>query len=309
MNVYEGLEEISDIQNTALTIGTFDGVHLGHQKVIQQLKKAANAIQGESVIFTFFPHPRMVLFPDDISLRLLTTEEEKKELLNKFGVDHLVIQPFTKEFSRITHIEYVRDILVNKLKLKKLIIGYNHQFGRNREGTFQELTKLAPVYGFEMERIPAQDVNNVEISSTKIRGALEKGDIITANKFLGYDYNMSGKVVNGKGIGKGLGFPTANIQIENKYKLIPGNGIYSVLVEVDKIIHKGMLSIGVNPTVTKDAIKTIEVNIFDFNKDIYGENICIYFKQKLRDEIKFDGLESLKKAIAADREKSLQILA
>ena len=170
----------------------------------------------------------MVLFPDDDSLKLLSTEEEKKELLEKFGVDHLIIHPFTKEFSRITYTEYVRDILVNKLKVKKLIIGYNHHFGRNREGSFEQLKKLAPVYGFELEKISAQDIDEVEISSTKIRKALEEGDIKTANKFLGYEYSIKGKVVKGKGLGKGLGYPTANIQMEDKYKLIPADGIYAV---------------------------------------------------------------------------------
>ena len=309
MKIYQGIDQFTGVENPAITIGTFDGVHIGHQKIIQQLKAGAESIQGESVIFTFYPHPRMVLNPDDDSLKLLSTEEEKRELLEKSGVDHLIVQPFTKDFSRITYTEYVRDILVNKLRVKKLIIGYNHHFGRNREGSFEQLNKLAPLYGFEMEKIAAQDINKVEISSTKIRKALDAGDIKTANKFLGYDYGITGEVVKGKGLGKELGYPTANIQVADKYKLIPANGIYAVTAEIDKKMYKGMMSIGVNPTISENEVKTIEVNIFDFNKDIYGENICIYFKQKLRDEIKFDGLESLKKAIAADREKSLQILA
>jgi len=209
-------------------------VHLGHQKIIQQLKEGAEAVKGESVILTFYPHPRMVLFPDDEDLKLLSTEEEKKELLEKFGVEHLIIHPFTKKFSRITYTEYVRDILVNKLKTKKLIIGYNHHFGRNREGSFQQLKKLATVYSFELEKIAAQDINKVEISSTKIRKALAGGDIKTANKFLGYEYSIKGKVVKGKGLGKELGYPTANIQIDDKHKLIPSDGIYAVTTEVIK---------------------------------------------------------------------------
>lgn len=309
MKVYEGLDTFKGAKNAAVTIGTFDGVHVGHQKIIQQLKAGAESVKGESVIFTFYPHPRMVLFPDDDSLKLLSTEEEKRELLEKLGVDHLIIHPFSKEFSRITYTEYVRDILVNKLRVKKLIIGYNHHFGRNREGSFEQLKKLAPTYGFELEKIPAQDVNKIEISSTKIRKALDVGDIKMANKFLGYDYNLSGTVVKGKGLGKGLGYPTANVQIDNKYKLVPANGVYAVTVHVAGKEYNGMMNIGVNPTVSANGPKTIEVNIFNFEKDIYGENIRIFFKQRLRDEKKFASMEELKKAIDGDKEKTLKILS
>ena len=317
MKIYEGIEKfgagpdrsIGGAKNPAVTIGTFDGVHLGHQKIINQLKEAAASVDGESVIFTFYPHPRMVLFPDDNGIKLLSTEEEKKDLLAKMGVDHLIIHPFTKKFSRITYTEYVRDILVNKLKVKKLIIGYNHQFGRNREGTFQKLKALAPIYKFELERIPAQLLNKVEISSTKIRKALEAGDAKTANKYLGYEYSINGKVVKGKGLGKELGYPTANVQVNDKYKLIPADGIYVVTAEYQNKIYNGMMSIGFNPTISRDNKKTIEVNLFDFNKDIYGEDIRIFFKQKIRDEKKFENLDALKKQIDADKEKSLKILA
>lgn len=309
MKIYQGIDQFKSATNPAITIGTFDGVHIGHQKIIQQLKQGAASIQGESVIFTFYPHPRMVLFPDDDSLKLLSTEEEKKEQLEKLGVEHLIIHPFTKDFSRITYTEYVRDILVNKLKVKKLIIGYNHHFGRNREGSFQQLKKLAPLYGFELEQIPAQDINKVEISSTKIRKALDEGDIQTANKFLGYDYSITGKVVKGKGLGKELGYPTANIQVNDRYKLIPANGIYAVTVSCNGRLYNGMMSIGVNPTISANGTKTIEVNIFDFNKDIYGENIRIFFQQRIRDEKKFQNMEALKKAIDQDKEKSLKILS
>lgn len=308
MRVYESIDKFQGTKGTSVTIGTFDGVHLGHQKIIRQLNEGAQAIKGESVIFTFYPHPRMVLNADDENLKLLSTEEEKRELMEKFGVEHLIVHPFTKEFSRITYTEYVRDILVNKLKVKKLIIGYNHHFGRNREGTFEQLKKLAPVYGFELENIPAQDINNVEISSTKIRKALDSGDIKTANKFLGYDYGMTGKVVRGKGLGKGLGYPTANIQIENKYKLIPANGVYAVRINYNGKMYNGMMNIGVNPTVSINGAKTIEVNIFDFNKEIYDENIRIFLVEKLRDEKKFSTLEELKKAIDGDKENTLKIL-
>ncbi|MBI3501772.1 MAG: bifunctional riboflavin kinase/FAD synthetase [Bacteroidetes bacterium] len=308
MKIYDSIEKFSGVKNPAVTIGTFDGVHLGHQKIIQQLKESAESVKGESVILTFYPHPRMVLFPDDEDLKLLNTEEEKKELLEKFGVEHLIIHPFTKKFSRITYTEYVRDILVNKLKTKKLIIGYNHHFGRNREGTFQKLKELARIYNFELEKISAQVINKVEISSTKIRKALMGGDIKIANKFLGYEYSIKGKVVKGKGLGKQLGYPTANIQIDDKHKLIPADGIYAVTAEVENKLYNGMISIGFNPTIGGDK-KSIEVNIFDFEKEIYGENIRIFFKQKLRDEKKFDSMETLKKAIDGDKEKTLKILS
>ncbi len=314
MKVYEGIEQFKTVKNPAIAIGTFDGVHIGHQKVIDQLKEAAASIKGESVILTFYPHPRMVLFPDDddlpagqTGLKLLNTEEEKKELLEKAGVEHLIIYPFTKKFSRINYTEYVRDILVNKLKVKKLIIGYNHQFGRNREGTFQKLKMLAPVYNFELERISALDINNIEISSTKIRKALNGGDIKTANKFLGYEYSVKGKVVKGKSLGKTIGFPTANIQVDDKHKLIPADGVYAATVEYEKKRFNGMMNIGLKPTVNTGN-RTVEVNIFDFNKEIYGENIRIFFRQKLRDEKKFENLEALKKAIEGDKEKTLKIL-
>ena len=309
MKIHDSIEKFSGVKTPAVTIGTFDGVHIGHQKIIEQLKEAAQSIKGESVILTFYPHPRIVLFPDDEDLKLLNTEQEKKELLEKMGVEHLIVHPFSKKFSRIPYTEYVRDILVNKLKIKKLVIGYNHQFGRNREGTFQKLKALAPVYKFELERIPAQILNKVEVSSTKIRKALAKGDIGTANKFLGYEYSLKGKVVKGKGLGKGLGYPTANIHVEDKHKLIPADGVYAVTAEVESKIYNGMMNIGVNPTVTSKGIQTIEVNIFNFEKDIYGENIRIFFKQKLRDEKKFESMDALKKAIDGDREKSLKILS
>lgn len=311
MNIYEGIEKFSEVKNLlprVLVVGTFDGVHLGHQKIIQQLREAAASLKGESVVLTFHPHPRMVLFPDDDDLKLLSTEEEKKELLEKSGVQHLIIHPFTKKFSRLTYTEFVRDIIINKIKVKKLVVGYNHHFGRNREGSFRELKKLAPIYGFELEKIPAQVLNKVEISSTKIRKALLAGDVKTANKLLNYDYSIKGKVVKGKELGREIGYPTANISIDDKHKLIPADGIYAVTAEFENKIYKGMMSIGTNPTVGGEK-RTIEVHLFDFSKDIYGKNIRIFFKQKIRDEKKFESLEALKKAIDADKEKSLSILS
>lgn len=308
MKIYQGLEAFTGVKKPVLTIGTFDGVHIGHKKILEQLIQTATKGGGEAVVLTFSPHPRQVLFPDDEDLFLLNTIDEKVKLLAECGVKHLIIHPFTRKFSRIPYTEFVRDVLVGEIKVQKLIIGYNHQFGRNREGTFANLKSLSSIYGFELERIPAQILNKAEISSTKIRKALLKGDLITANKFLGYTYSFEGVVVKGKGMGKKLGYPTANILCIEKSKLIPANGIYAVRVEWKKKMYNGMMSIGTNPTVGGGK-RTLEVNIFDFNKDIYGENIRIFFVEKLRDEKKFESLELLVKAIDKDKVKSLKILA
>ncbi|MBN4051370.1 bifunctional riboflavin kinase/FMN adenylyltransferase, partial [bacterium AH-315-M05] len=298
------------------------------------LKEIAARNKGETVLLTFFPHPRMVLYPDDNDLKLLNTQDEKIKLLEKAGIDHFVIIPFTKEFSRLTAVEFVRDILVNKIGVKKLVIGYNHHFGRNREGTLEQLKEYAPAYGFKIEEIPAQEVDNVNISSTKIRDALLDGDIQTANSYLGYDYFLSGNVIKGSRIGQTLGFPTANIEVKEKYKLIPADGVYAVKAELDGKIHKGlphkvypvksllfhgeerlyrgMLNIGVRPTLHKEedgeSKKSIEINIFDFDDDIYDQRLTVYFKARIRDEKKFDDLEALKKQLLIDKETSISLL-
>jgi riboflavin kinase / FMN adenylyltransferase len=295
------------VKNPVVTTGTFDGVHLGHQKIISRLKDVANEINGETVLLTFYPHPRMVLFPEDNDLKLINTQEEKIELLSHYGIDHLIIYPFTKEFSRLTSVEFVRNILVNRIKTKRLVIGYNHHFGRNREGSFEHLKEYGPLYGFEVEEIPARDIDSIEVSSTKIRKALLAGDVKTANSYLGHSYCITGKVVDGKKIGRQIGYPTANILVEDKYKLIPADGVYVVKVRHDNSTYGGMLNIGNNPTVNGKH-KTIEVNIFDFNKDIYEENATIYFIERLRDEVKFNGLQELKDQLAIDKINSLNIL-
>lgn len=295
------------MKNPVVTTGTFDGVHLGHQKIISRLKETAKEENGETVLITFFPHPRMVLFPDDNDLKLINTQEEKIELLEQYGIGHLIIIPFTKEFSRLTSVEFVRNILVNQIKTKRLVIGYNHHFGRNREGSFEHLKEYGPLYGFEVEEIPAKDIDSIEISSTKIRNALQSGDVRTAASYLGHEFSLTGKVVDGKKIGRQIGYPTANILVEDKYKIIPADGVYAVKVKHDNKIYGGMLNIGNNPTVNGKH-KTIEVNIFDFNKDIYEENATIYFIERLRDEVKFNGLEELKDQLAIDKINSLKIL-
>lgn len=308
MKVYTKIEDFKDIKNPVVTTGTFDGVHLGHQKIISRLKDVAMEEKGETVLLTFYPHPRMVLFPEDNELKLLNTQEEKIRLLQNYGVDHLIIYPFTKEFSRLTSVEFVRNILVNSIHTKRLVIGYNHHFGRNREGSFEHLKEFGPLYGFDVEEIPAKDIDSIEISSTKIRNALQAGDVETATAYLGHQYSVSGKVVKGKQLGRTIGYPTANIFVQDKYKLIPADGVYVVKVEHRGKIYGGMLNIGNNPTIEGKG-RSIEVNIFDFNLDIYEDDATIYFIKRLRDEVKFNGLDELTNALSIDKQNALKILA
>lgn len=308
MKVYTDIIDFKNVKNPVVTTGTFDGVHLGHQKIISRLREAAREEDGETVLLTFYPHPRMVLFPDDNDLRLINTQEEKIGLLEQYGIDHLIIIPFTKEFSRLTSVEFVRNILVNSIKTKRLVIGYNHHFGRNREGSFEHLKEYGPLYGFEVEEIPAKDIDSIEVSSTKIRNALQSGDVRTAASYLGHEFSLTGKVVDGKKIGREIGYPTANIFVNDKFKIVPEDGVYAVKVRHDNRLYGGMLNIGNNPTVNGKH-KTIEVNIFDFNRDIYEEDATIYFIERLREEVKFNGLEELKTQLATDKINSLKILA
>ncbi len=308
MKIHYDLESIPTLLRTAVTTGTFDGVHLGHKTIIERLISAAKNIDGESVLLTFYPHPRMVLFPDDDQIKMLNTPLEKEQLLQACGIDHLVVIPFTKEFSRLSSLEFVRNILSNALKAKKLVIGYDHHFGRNREGSFAHLLEFGSLYGFEVEEIPAQDIDHVAISSSKIRQALVSGDLSTANNYLGYEYSITGKVIKGKQLGRTIGYPTANIEINDKYKLIPAIGVYAVKVKYSTQLFDGMLSIGKNPTVTANGPLTIEVNIFDFNHEIYHKEITIYFYKKLRDEEKYDSLDELKAQLAVDKENAIKHL-
>ncbi|MBF90560.1 MAG: riboflavin biosynthesis protein RibF [Flavobacteriales bacterium] len=307
MKVYSSIEEFQNVERPIVTTGTFDGVHFGHRKIIDRLKQVAQNCDGETVLLTFSPHPRMVLFPDDQDLKLLNTIEEKKHLLEKAGVQHLIVHPFTKEFSRISSINFVRDILVNELKIHKLVIGYNHHFGRNREGTFEHLQEFAPVYGFEVEEIPVQLLDNVGVSSTKIRKALFQGDVETAAEYLGYQYQLSGTVVKGNAIGRTIGFPTANLELGNAKKIIPADGVYSVWVTVDGTSYKGMMNIGKKPTINNQA-RTLEVHLLEFEQDIYGEAICIEFVNKIRDEIKFTDILKLQQQLLLDKENVKKIL-
>jgi riboflavin kinase/FMN adenylyltransferase len=306
VNVYRAIEEFKGVRNPVLTTGTFDGVHLGHLRIIRRLNELAAASAGESVVLTFHPHPRMVLYPDDTSLKLLNTLDEKIALLEAAGIQHLIIYPFTKDFSRLSSLDFVRNIIANEIGTQKLVIGYNHHFGRNREGSFEHLKEFGPIYGFDVEEIPAKDVDQVEVSSTKIRGALQSGDIDTATALLGRPYSLEGMVVKGKQLGRELGYPTANIHVSDPLKLIPADGIFAVKVEFEGKPEMGMMSIGMNPTVDGKE-RTIEVNILNFDKEIYNKMLKVSFIKRIRDEVRFPGLEELKQQLKQDREETLRI--
>ena len=307
MKIYNSIDEFSKVNNAVVTLGTFDGVHKGHRVIINRLLEIAQQVNGEVVVLTFFPHPRMVLFPDDHGLQLLNTIHERTALMELAGIQHLIIHPFSREFSRKSSTEFVRDVLVNKLGVKKLVIGYDHHFGRNREGSFEDLEELAPIYNFEVERIAEQDVNNVAVSSTKIRNALIEGDVKTAKEFLGYEYEITGTVVHGKKLGRTLGFPTANIQLKEDYKLVPANGVYAAKAVLNGQVIKGVMSIGNRPTFDNGA-RSIEINLFDFDKDIYGETVTVRFTNYLRPELKFNGTEELIVAMNKDKADAIKLL-
>lgn len=289
-----------------VTIGTFDGVHVGHQKILERLVNTARASNLESAILTFFPHPRMVL-QKDAGIRLINTIEERKQILAKSGVDHLIVHPFTQQFSRLTAREFVRDILVHKLKAKKVIIGYDHRFGRNRTADINTLKEFGREYDFEVEEISKQDVEEVAVSSTKIRQALLDGLVEKANRYLSYPFSLAGTVVKGKGLGKEFEFPTANLEIKEEYKLIPKNGVYVVRSEIDGEEVFGMMNIGTNPTVG-GTNKTIETHFFDLDKDLYGKYLSIELLTRIRDEKKFDTVEDLKRAMKQDEAFSRQYI-
>lgn len=308
MKIYRNIADFNPEKKVILTVGTFDGIHFGHQKIIESVKEIAKQCVGESVILTFTPHPRLVLFPENDSLKLINTLDEKIERLEKLGIDHLIIYPFTMDFSRITALEYVRDFLVKEIKVSQLIIGYDHQFGRNREGNFNYLKEICEVYQFEVKEISAQDIDDINVSSTKIRRAIEAGDIHLANNYLGYSFPLAGKVVEGKKLGNTLGFPTANLRIEDTTKIIPKPGSYAVYAVWKNIRFKAMLNIGQNPTTDKEGKEKIEVHLFDFNENLYGQSIRIEFIKRLRDEIKFENLDGLKNQLRLDKTNSLNIL-
>jgi riboflavin kinase/FMN adenylyltransferase len=301
VSIFFNISELSQVTNSIVTIGTFDGVHLGHQKIIKRLVELKQKEGGEIVLFTFDPHPRKILFPDQKDLRLITTTKEKCEILKMFGVDYVLVYPFTKEFSKMQAQNYISDIIARGLKTKTLVIGYDHRFGSNREGNIDTLKEFASIYNFEVEEIPAQEINQLNVSSTRIRKAIEEGDVKTANDFLGYSFFITGTVVKGKQLGRTIGYPTANIFIDNADKLIPKIGVYAVNVINKGVTYKGMLNIGTNPTTDFDNKVKIEVNIFDFDQDIYGETLKVEFVKWIRNEEKFANLDELNQALANDK--------
>jgi riboflavin kinase/FMN adenylyltransferase len=311
LKIYKNLSEFNKLDKAIVTIGTFDGVHFGHQKIINQLVQRAKNENGESVILTFFPHPRMIINPGNHDLKMINTINEKAEILEKLGVDHLIITPFTRDFSNQSPYDYIEDILVNQIGTKHITIGYDHRFGKDRTGNLQDLIDCGEDYDFTVEEIKEQDIHDVAVSSTKIRKALLAGDVDLANDYLGYAFSIFGKVIKGDKIGRTIGFPTANIFVEETYKLIPGDGIYAVTIEmnVDGTIgksetYKGMAYIGQRPTIN-GMTRNIEVNIFDFDREIYGQDIKMNFLSFLRHDVKFTGLETLKIQLQKDKEDTL----
>lgn len=297
---------LSKNQNTVITIGTFDGVHIGHQKIIERLTQVGDTKDLEPTILTFFPHPRMIL-QKDANIKLINTIAEKEAILKQYGIKNLVVQEFTKAFSQLTAEEFVKDILVNKLKAKHIIIGYDHHFGKNRTANITDLKRYGADYGFTVEEITAQDINDVAVSSTKIRNALFEGDIEKANRFLGYPFYITGTVVKGKGLGKTIDFPTANLNLSQDYKLIPKQGVYAVKSTINNTPVYGMMNIGMNPTVNGSE-QTIEVNFFDFSASLYDKTLKVEILHRLRDEEKFDSVEALKAQLYRDNENALKLI-
>lgn len=308
MKVYQNLDHFK-ANNPVVTIGTFDGVHQGHLAVISRLKEFAQDYSGETVIFTFYPHPRLVTSPDETNLRLLTTMEEKIQLFEGFGIDHLIIYPFTREFSQLSYSDFVKNILVDQIKTHCLVVGYDHKFGKNREGGFEYLQKCAEKYNFKVEKLDALSLGDSNVSSTKIRLALEEGNVKKANRYLGYEFTLHGSVVEGRRLGRKIGFPTANIEASDPHKLIPGYGVYAVKIRLKNEGFKGMLNIGTRPTFEQNADnRSIEVHIFDFEGDIYNEEITLIFVDKIREEQKFSGIDALVGQLKKDKVTALQIL-
>lgn len=300
MKIYNHFSEFKKLSNAVVTIGTFDGVHYGHQKIISRLCELAKTTGGESVILTFFPHPRLIIDPENQNLKMINTMDEKAKILAGLGVDHLIITPFTRDFSNLTPSEYINKILIDTIGVKTIIVGYDHRFGKDRLGGMKDLEEFGNLHGFKIVEIAEQDINDVAVSSTKIRNSLMNGEVSLAAKYLGYNFSIHGRVIKGDKIGRTIGFPTANIFIEETYKLIPSDGIYAVTVELNSEIYKGMAYIGQRPTIN-GMTRNIEVNIFDFDKEIYGQNITMTFLQFLRHDVKFTGLEALKAQLYLDK--------
>lgn len=316
MKVYRDIDQLPSFRNAVITIGTFDGVHEGHRKIIEHLKQEAEKINGETVIITFHPHPRKVVSSSILGIRLINTLDEKIELLESAGIDHLAIIPFTGVFANQLAEDYIKDFVIKNFHPHTIIIGYDHRFGRDRQGDYRLLEEKAAEYNYVLKEISQQVLNEIAVSSTNIREAIVHGDFETADKLLGYEFFFEGIVVDGDKLGRKLGYPTANLKITDEEKITPGNGIYAVYVEIRNLkseisnstpVYKGMMSIGFRPTVDGKT-RVIEVNIFDFDKEIYGETIRVYVKKYLRPEVKFKSLDELAKQIGLDKIESLKVL-
>lgn len=306
LKIFHSISEFVSNARTVVTLGTFDGVHIGHRKILERLQESAQELKAESLVLTFFPHPRMV-FNGDSSVELLNTMEEKASLLEKTGLDNLVIHPFSLEFAQLTAEEFVKQVLVDQFKVKKVIIGHDHRFGRNGSGDINDLIRFGSVYGFEVEQISPQEIGEVTVSSTKVRKALKEGDVALANEYLGYPYFLSGTVVKGKQLGRTINFPTANLQISESYKLIPQQGVYAVTsLWQDKMVS-GMMNIGTNPTVGGSKL-SVEIHFFDFNQDLYGQKLVVSLWQRIRSEQKFESVAILQQQLAADEIAARKIL-
>ena len=305
MKLFHSISDFKCKSKTVVTIGTFDGVHIGHKKILEKITKTASESNLESLVLTFFPHPRTVL-QEGTEMKQLNTIDEKINLLDTIGINNLVIHPFDKEFSRLTAEDFVKTVLVDQFKVAKIIIGYDHRFGRNRTADINDLIEFGEKYDFEVEQISVEEINDVSVSSTKIRKALTEGDVTLAATFLDYPYSIQGKVIKGKQLGRTIGFPTANIQVEQTYKLIPKDGVYIVSCIIDDSIHYGMMNIGVNPTTDiQNQSQKIEVYLFEFHQDIYEKPITVSFIKRIRDEQKFESVSALKNQLSADKNTSL----
>ena len=307
MKIYYDIENFKKVPNAVVTIGTFDGVHLGHQVILKSLVNRAHTLGGESVVVTFYPHPRQVL-SNDAGIRFISSQEDKISHLEALGIDNLVIIKFTKEFAAISSDDFIKNCIVKFIQPAVLIIGYDHHFGKGRTGDFEMLYKLGSQYHFKVEKIQEQDVDNVAVSSTKIRHFLEIGDIVHANSLLGYEFSYSGKVVHGQHIGHTIGYPTANIEVPEEYQLIEKPGVYATFVEIDGKSYPAMTYIGKRPTMHDDKPQSIEAHILDFNQDVYGKEIKLRFVDFVREDIKFDDTEALKHQIDKDKSIIINIL-
>jgi riboflavin kinase/FMN adenylyltransferase len=307
MKVFRSLEDYHPPVFPVVTIGTFDGVHQGHKRILDRLNEVARTKGGESLLLTFWPHPRMVLNPPDKELRLLNTIEEKKRHLEAAGLDNLVVLPFTDTFSQTPPYEFIRDILVGWLRVRYLIIGYDHRFGRKREGSLETLKAYAPEFGYEVEEIPAHAIDEAVVSSTQIRRALSAGAVETAREYLGYHYSLAGEVVAGDQLGRQLGFPTANISLDEPYKLIPGDGVYAITARLGDELYRGMLNIGNRPTID-GRHRRIEAHLFNFEQQIYGQWLRVFFVRFLREQRRFDSTEALREQLRSDKRSALEVL-